>query len=86
MAYYTNVGPLSGPLHSRAGYLAIGVLQARKANTTIGTAVMAGKDDGGLALWRLTVDTFDLPGLWVVVDREFRPTSGAASASSDLGP
>jgi hypothetical protein len=27
MAYYTNVGPLSGPLLASAGYFAIGVLQ-----------------------------------------------------------
>jgi len=73
MAYYTNVGPLSGPLLSSAGYFAIGVLRAREARTPVGTALTAGKDHDGLALWRLTIETFDLPGLWVVVDREFRP-------------
>jgi hypothetical protein len=73
MAYYTNVGPLSGPLLSSAGYFAIGVLQARQVHTPIGTALVAGQDQAGLALWRLTIDQVELPGLWVVVDREFRP-------------
>jgi hypothetical protein len=73
MAYYTNLGPLSGPLLGSAGYFAIGVLSARQAYTPIGTALVAGRDENGLALWRLTIDTTELPGLWVVVDREFRP-------------
>jgi hypothetical protein len=73
MAYYTNAGPLSGPLLSSAGYFAIGVLPARQAHTPIGTAQVAGKDENGLAHWQLTIDTIELPGLWVVVDREFRP-------------
>ncbi len=73
MAYYTNVGPLPGPLLVSAGYFAIGVLQARQAYTPIGMALVAGQDENGLALWRLTIDTFELPGFWVVVDREFRP-------------
>jgi hypothetical protein len=83
MAYYTNVGPQSGPLLSSAGYFAIGVVQARQAHTAIGTALVAGKDENGLALWRLTIDTIDLPGLWVVVDREFRP---APTGGSGVGP
>jgi hypothetical protein len=26
-----------------------------------------------VALWKLTVRDVELPGLWVVIDREFRP-------------
>jgi hypothetical protein len=75
MALYTDVGPLSGPLLSGTGYLAIRVLHARRAPTPIGAALLAGqgRDAEGRALWRLTIDTIDLPGFWVVVDREFRP-------------
>jgi hypothetical protein len=73
MVYYTNVGPLSGPLLSSAGYIAIGVLPARQAQTPIGTALVAGRDEDGRALWRLTIDPIELAGLWVVVDRGFRP-------------
>jgi hypothetical protein len=75
MTLYTDVGPLSGPLLSGTGYLAIRVLHARRAPTPIGAALLAGqgRDAAGRALWRLTIDTIDLPGFWVVVDREFRP-------------
>ncbi len=31
----------------------------------------------GSQLWRLTVHKVELPGLWVVVDREFRRCSTA---------
>ncbi len=73
MAYFTNVGPLSGPLLSGAGYFAIGVLTSRKVFTPVGVALVAGNNEDGLALWRLSIDTLELPGLWVVIDREFRP-------------
>jgi hypothetical protein len=73
MAYHTNVGPLSGPLLSSAGYLAIRVLQARQAHTPIGVALVAGQDQNGWSLWRLTIDGIELPGLYVVINREFRP-------------
>jgi hypothetical protein len=73
MAYYTNVGPNSGPLLARAGYYAIGVLPASQAKTLIGTAVVIGKDQDGRALWRLTVEDVDLPGRFVAIDRAFRP-------------
>jgi hypothetical protein len=73
MAYYTNVGPPSGPLLSRAGYFAIAVLHARQAYAPIGTALTDGPDEDGLALWRLTINEAEVPGLWIVLDREFRP-------------
>jgi hypothetical protein len=73
MTYYTNVGPRSGPLLSRAGYCAIGVLPFRESPTLIGVALAVGQDEDGLALWRLTIDTIELPVLYVVIDREFRP-------------
>jgi hypothetical protein len=73
MTYYTNVGPLSGPLLARAGYFAIGVLQARETRTPIGTALVAGQREDGLALWRVTVGEVELAGLYLVIDRQFRP-------------
>jgi hypothetical protein len=36
-------------------------------------ALVAGQDQNGLALWRLTVDAIELLGLHVVIDRQFRP-------------
>jgi hypothetical protein len=73
MAGYAKFGPLSGPLRSDAGYCGIGVYPDRRGRTPIGTALVAGQDEDGRALWRLTIDTIELPGSWVVVDREFRP-------------
>jgi hypothetical protein len=32
-----------------------------------------GRADAEVEVWELTVGGFDLPGRWVVVDREFRP-------------
>jgi hypothetical protein len=31
-----------------------------------------GRTEDGLAVWRLTVHAADVPGRWVIVDREFR--------------
>jgi hypothetical protein len=73
MAYYTRFGPISGPLRSASGYHAVGVLPARESRTAIGLAVASGQDQHGRALWRLSIDTLDLPGLYVVTDRQFRP-------------
>jgi hypothetical protein len=73
MPYYTNVGPLTRPLLYSAGHLAIRVLRCREGRTPIGEALVEGRDRDGLALWRLTVDALKLPGVYVVIDREFRP-------------
>jgi hypothetical protein len=80
MAYHTNVGPLSGPLLAKAGYMAIAVLAAPQARTPIGIAVATGQDQDGLALWRITFGVVELSGLYVSVDREFRPAHPSPSA------
>jgi hypothetical protein len=76
MPYFTNMGPGSGPILWRDGLVAIGVLEALGARTPIGMALLAGSDEHGLALWTLTVSRAEVPGLWVVVDRQFRPAEG----------
>jgi hypothetical protein len=73
MAYYTMFGPVSGPLRFGSAYQAIGVLPAREVRTPIGLAVTAGQDHRGRALWRLSIGTGELPGLYVIIDQEFRP-------------
>ena len=75
--YFTNVGPAKGPILYRDWSLlgAIGVLQARDNHSSIGMAPGTGWDDQGRILWRIIMrDKIELPGLWVVVDREFIPT------------
>jgi hypothetical protein len=73
LADYAIFGPPSGPLPSSAGYLDINVVQAREIRTPVGEATVAGQDRLGRALWRLTIDTIEVLGLFVVIDREFRP-------------
>jgi hypothetical protein len=73
--YFTNVGPKSGPVRERDGRSAIGVLVSRDNNMPIGMALGTGRTDDGLAIWRLTVRGAEVPGRWVIVDREFRPVA-----------
>jgi hypothetical protein len=42
----------------------------------IGMAFGAGCTEAGLATWRLTVHGAGVPGLWMIVDREFKPVEG----------
>jgi hypothetical protein len=76
MPYFSSMGPRSGPILWRNGLAAIGVLEALGARMPIGMALSAGSDENGLALWTLTVGGDEVPGLWVVMDREFRPAAG----------
>ena len=80
--YFTNIGPARGPILNRDFSLlgAIGVLAARGNHSPIGMALPTGWDEEGRILWRLTQrkGKVELPGLWVVVDREFRPAQSNA--------
>ena len=75
MEYFTNA---SGPGPVRYGQLpgSIGVLEAPDKPMPIGMALQIGRTEGGLAVWQLTIDGADVPGRWVIVDREFRPVEG----------
>ena len=73
MRYFTNVGPDRGPLLYGTVPGAIGVLEDLDKSMPIGMALCVGRDDVGRALWTLSIDGEDLPGRWVVVDREFQP-------------
>ena len=74
MRYFTNVGPERGPVVYGTVPGAIGVLEALDKPMPIGMALRVGRDDASRALWTLSVDgNEDLPGRWVVVDREFQP-------------
>jgi hypothetical protein len=71
--YYANFGPASGPIRSDSSYHAIGVLQSPEARIPIGVALAVGQDQDGRMLWRLSIDTLELPGLYLVIDRAFWP-------------
>jgi hypothetical protein len=70
--YFTNCGPAKGPIRDRDFPFAIGVL-AEGELMPIGMAFGAGRTDDVIAVWRLTVHGAEVPGRWIVVDREFRP-------------
>ena len=73
MRYFTNVGPDRGPLLHGTVPGAIGVLEDLDKSMPIGMALRVGRDDAGRALGTLSIDGDDLPGRWVVADREFQP-------------
>jgi hypothetical protein len=71
--YFTNVGQDRGPLLHGTVPGAIGVIEDPDKPMPIGMALRVGRDDAGRALWTLSIDGEDLPGRWVVIDREFHP-------------
>jgi hypothetical protein len=72
---FANAGPSRGPLLSGAAPGAIGVLEDLDQPIPIGMALAVGRDAAGLAVWTLTVHSDELPGRWLVIDREFRPAT-----------
>jgi hypothetical protein len=73
MPYYTNIGPRSGPILRSDGYGKIAVRAAPDDRTAIGTASPIGSTEGGVAIWQLAVGGAKIPGIWIVLGREFRP-------------
>src|SRR5271157_235780 len=51
----------------------IGVLEAPDQFMPIGIASCRTWDGKGLAVWTLRIGDQEIPGRWVIVDREFRP-------------
>jgi hypothetical protein len=80
MSYYANIGPRSGPNLGRHRLAAIGVLQSPDDRTPIGMALAVGRDDDEVEVWELTVRGVELPGRWVVVDRQFVPAQESGRA------
>jgi hypothetical protein len=67
-ALISQVGPVKyGQLPS-----AIGVLEKPKQWMPNGEATCRDWDENGLAVWTLRIGGQDVPGRWVIVDREFR--------------
>jgi hypothetical protein len=82
MSYFTNVGSPSGPILERHGFYAIPILPDPRARSPIGFALATDRDRDGLALWELTIHDFEVPGRWVVVDRQFRPAPCCAACAA----
>jgi hypothetical protein len=82
--YYTNVGPVQGPAFDRRVPPTIDVLEAPDDAEPIGTALCLGVGAQGFAIWGLIVQRVEVPGRWVLIDREFRrPESTQKEGSGD---
>jgi hypothetical protein len=80
--YYATIGPLRGPVIYSEALLAIGVTKRWRGGVPIGAALCVGRDETGVALWELTIGKVEVPGRWVLMDREFlRPESTARECS-----
>ena len=55
MTYFTDAGPKSGPILWRDGLGPIEVFRAPRDRSAIGQATPAGRTEGGIALWELTI-------------------------------
>ena len=73
MPYYTDVGSRGDCILGFETPAVLAVLEAPNQSTPVGIAFRVGGDHAGRALWTLRVYDEDLPGQWVVIDREFRP-------------
>lgn len=71
MSYFTNAGTAGGPLLWRDAPGAIGVLEAPDDLMPVGRALPLGGNPASVAMWRLTARGYHVPGLWVVIDRQF---------------
>jgi hypothetical protein len=62
----------TGPVRYGRFPFAIGVLEALDKPMPIGMVFGVGCTEDGLAIWRPTIHGYDVPGWWVIVDREFQ--------------
>jgi hypothetical protein len=80
VAYFTNDGPRSGPIRWEHRIDALGVLESPTNHMPIGMALSFGEDGRRRSLWRLTVHGAKVPGVFIVVDREFIPAQEGGRA------
>ena len=73
MAYYASSGPAQGSYLWKDAAAAIFVVRAPDKLMPIGVAMPIGPDGDGVTIWRLTIRDVEVSGLWVVIDREFKP-------------
>jgi hypothetical protein len=70
---FTDAGPKSGPIRWEHHLDALGVLESPNDHALIGVAPAFAMDEDRRSLWRLTVYGAKVPGVFIVVDREFVP-------------
>jgi hypothetical protein len=70
--YFAHISQ-KGPVQYGQAPGSIGVLEALDHCMPIGEASCRTWDEKGLAVWTLRIGGQEIPGRWVIVDREFRP-------------
>jgi hypothetical protein len=71
-SYYAHISA-GGPVRNGQTPGSIGVLAALDRPMPIGEASCRTHDENGLAVWTLRIGEREIPGRWIIVDREFRP-------------
>ena len=72
MRYFARFGPQTGALLYSAALGAIAVLEDPDGPTPIGVATCVRPNIKGHAVCTLNVHEADVPGRWIVIDREFK--------------
>ncbi len=70
--YFAHIST-AGPIRYGQVPGSIGVLEALDKLMPIGEAHCLTHDENRLAVWTLRISKVEIPGWWVIVDREFRP-------------
>jgi len=73
--YFAHISA-AGPIRYGQVPGSIGVLEAPDKRMPIGEARCVTWGENGLAVWTLRIGKEEMPGRWVIVDREFRPADG----------
>jgi hypothetical protein len=73
--YFAHVSS-RGPVKYGSVPSAIGVLEALDKLMPIGEASCRTRDENGLAVWTLRIGKDEIPGRWIIEDREFKPADG----------
>jgi hypothetical protein len=73
MRYFAHICQ-KGPVRYGTIPGSIGVLETLDKPMPIGEASCRTHDEYGLAVWTIRIGKQEIPGRWVIVDREFRPT------------
>jgi len=70
--YFAHISQ-KGPVRYGEVPGSIGVLEAFDNFMPIGEAHCVTWDENGLAVWTLRIGKQEIPGRWIIVDREFKP-------------
>ena len=73
MPYYARTGRLTGPVLVGEVPDDVPVFMSPNEPRPVGVASFAGMTSVGHALWRISVGGYDIPGLFTMVGREFKP-------------